>query len=90
MGRLRVIYFYIRSFEGCSPHLCLLRTDRLAPVNKIELCTDAYEIYGDLINLVASTVAELEDTPLYFMDDIGIVFGPPTDYSVRFSRGRRH
>jgi hypothetical protein len=28
-----------------SPHLCRLRTDRLAPVNKIELCTDAYEIY---------------------------------------------
>jgi hypothetical protein len=32
----------------------------------------------------------LDDTPLYFMDDIGIVFGPPTDYPVRFSRGRRH
>jgi hypothetical protein len=24
-------------------------------------------------NLVALTVAELDDTPLYFMDDIGIV-----------------
>jgi hypothetical protein len=35
-------------------------------------------------------VAELDDTPLYFTDDIGIVFGPPTDYPVRFSRGRRH
>jgi hypothetical protein len=32
--------------QGGSPHLCLLRTDRLAPVNKIELCTDTYEIYG--------------------------------------------
>jgi hypothetical protein len=29
-----------------SPRLCRLRTDRLAPVNKIELCTDAYGIYG--------------------------------------------
>jgi hypothetical protein len=41
-------------------------------------------------NLVASMVAELDDTPLYFRDDIGIVFGPPTDYPSRFSRGRRH
>jgi hypothetical protein len=32
--------------QGGSPHLCQLRTDRLAPVNKIELCTDAYGIYG--------------------------------------------
>jgi hypothetical protein len=41
-------------------------------------------------NLVASMVAELDDTPLYFMDDIGIVFGPPTDYLLRFLRGRQH
>jgi hypothetical protein len=32
----------------------------------------------------------LDDTPLYFTDDIGIVFGPPTDYPARFSRGRHH
>jgi hypothetical protein len=32
----------------------------------------------------------LDNTPLYFMDDIGIVFGPPIDYSVRFSCGRWH
>jgi hypothetical protein len=32
--------------QSGSPRLCRLRTDRLAPVNKIELCTDAYEIYG--------------------------------------------
>jgi hypothetical protein len=32
--------------QGSSPRLCRLRTDRLAPMNKIELCTDAYEIYG--------------------------------------------
>jgi hypothetical protein len=34
--------------QGGSPHLCRLRTDRLAPMNKIELCTDAYGIYGVL------------------------------------------
>jgi hypothetical protein len=34
--------------QGGSPRLCRLRTDRLAPMNKIELCTDAYEIYGVL------------------------------------------
>jgi hypothetical protein len=31
--------------QGGSPRLCRLRTDRLAPVNRIELCTDAYGIY---------------------------------------------
>jgi hypothetical protein len=36
------------------------------------------------------TVSELDDTPLYFTDDIGIVFGPPTDYLTMFLRGRRH
>jgi hypothetical protein len=41
-------------------------------------------------NLVASMVAELDDTPLYFTDDIGIVFMPPTDYPMRFLRGRQH
>jgi hypothetical protein len=34
--------------QGGSPRLCRLRTDRLAPMNKIELCTNAYEIYGVL------------------------------------------
>jgi hypothetical protein len=32
--------------QGGSPRLCRLRTDCLAPVNKIELCTGAYGIYG--------------------------------------------
>jgi hypothetical protein len=32
--------------QGGSPRLCRLRTDRLAPVNKIELCTDSYGICG--------------------------------------------
>jgi hypothetical protein len=32
--------------QGGSPRLCRLRTDCLASVNKIELCTDTYRIYG--------------------------------------------
>jgi hypothetical protein len=30
--------------QGGSPRLCRLRTDRLALVNKIKLCTNAYRI----------------------------------------------
>jgi hypothetical protein len=48
-----------------------------------------HDLWGP-VNLVASTVVELDDTPLYLMDDIVIVFGPPTDYLLRFSRERRH
>jgi hypothetical protein len=33
-------------------------------------------------------VVELDDTLPRFTDDIGIVFGPSTDYPLRFSRGR--
>jgi hypothetical protein len=33
---LRVVCFHIRSSEGGSPRLCRLRTDRLAPLNKID------------------------------------------------------
>jgi hypothetical protein len=36
MGRVGVVYFLVRSSEGGSPHLCLLRTDRLDLVNKID------------------------------------------------------
>jgi hypothetical protein len=35
MGRVRVVSFHIRSSEGGSPRLCRLRTDHLAPQNKI-------------------------------------------------------
>jgi hypothetical protein len=77
--------------QGGSPHLCRLRTASVVPC-----CNKHWVVYWHIrdlwgpANLVASTVAELDDTPLYFTDDIGIVFGPPTDYPVRFSRGRRH
>jgi hypothetical protein len=62
-----VVYFYFRGSEGGSPRLCRLRTDRLDPVNNIKLCTNASGIYENPANVVASTVMELDDTPLYFM-----------------------
>jgi hypothetical protein len=34
--RVRVVYFYIRTFEGSSHHLCRLRTDHLAPMSKFD------------------------------------------------------
>jgi hypothetical protein len=34
--------------QGGSPRLCQLRIDHLALVNKIELCTNAYMLYGTL------------------------------------------
>jgi hypothetical protein len=40
--------------RGGSPCLCRLRTDRLTPVNKFEMCTNAYRILWGPINLVAS------------------------------------
>jgi hypothetical protein len=40
--------------------------------------------------LSSLTVVELDNILPRFTDDIGIVFGPPTDYPLRFSHGRRH
>jgi hypothetical protein len=40
--------------------------------------------------LSSLAVVELDDTLPRFTNDIGIVFGPPTDYLSRFSHGRRH
>jgi hypothetical protein len=77
-----VVCFHIQSFECGSPRLCQLRT---ASVGYYRI----RDLWGSA-NLIALTVAELDDTPLDFMDDIGIVFGPPTDYSSRFSCGRQH
>jgi hypothetical protein len=55
--------------QGGSPHLCWLRTNRLAPVSKFELCTSAYGILWGLTNLLASTVAKLDDTLPYLTGD---------------------
>jgi hypothetical protein len=43
--------------RGVTPRPCRLRTDRLAPVNKFEMCTDACRILWGPINLVASVTA---------------------------------
>jgi hypothetical protein len=36
MRMLRVVCCHVQSSEGGSPHLCRLRADRLASVNKID------------------------------------------------------
>jgi hypothetical protein len=41
-GRSQVV----GSIRGGSSHPCRLRTDRLAPVSKFELCTGTCAIYG--------------------------------------------
>jgi hypothetical protein len=67
MGRVRVVYFYIRSSECGSPRLCQLRTDRLTLVNKIDYVLTHMRLWGPA-NLVASMVVELDDTLPRFMD----------------------
>jgi hypothetical protein len=82
---LRVICFHIQSFEGDSPRLCRLRIASIGPC-----CNKHWVVYWPIrdlwgpTNLVASTVDKLDDTPLYFTDDIEIVFGPPMNYPSRF------
>jgi hypothetical protein len=39
--------------RGVSPHPCRLRTDRLAPVDKFEMCTDASEMCNRYSMVVA-------------------------------------
>jgi hypothetical protein len=43
--------------RGGSPRPCRLRTDRLAPVDKFEMCSDACRILWGPVNLVASVTA---------------------------------
>jgi hypothetical protein len=66
MGRVVSGVFFC-SAEGGSPCLCRLRTDHLTLVNKIDYVLTHMGLWG-LTNLVASTVAELDDTPPYLMD----------------------
>jgi hypothetical protein len=53
-----------------SPRPCQLRIDRLALVDKIEMCTDACEILWGLINLVAS-ITVWSNHNLYSMVVVG-------------------
>jgi hypothetical protein len=43
--------------RGGSPHPCRLGTNRLASVDKFQMCTDACGILCCLVNLVASVTA---------------------------------
>jgi hypothetical protein len=64
MEMVRVIYFHVRSSECGSPRLGQLRTDRLAPMNKICYVLMHMGLWRPT-NFVALMVAELEDTPPY-------------------------
>jgi hypothetical protein len=69
MGRRMSDLIQNSELQGGSPRLCRLRTDRLAPMSKFELCTGAYGILLCPTNLLASTVTELDDTLQYLMGD---------------------
>jgi hypothetical protein len=43
--------------RGGSPRRCRLRTNRLAPVDKFEMCTDTCGILWGSVNLVVSITA---------------------------------
>jgi hypothetical protein len=47
-GEVKSGLIFDSELQGGNPRLCRLRTNRLAPVNKIELCTDTYWLYGTL------------------------------------------
>jgi hypothetical protein len=68
MGRSGRGLLSIQSSEGGSPRLCRLRPCRLG-LNEQALIMywRIQDLWGP-INLVASTVAELDDTPPYFID----------------------
>jgi hypothetical protein len=62
-----------------SPHLCWLRTGRLAPVSKFVLCNDAYGQYGIPQNkkLCRSLSWTIPYHTSWMIE--GIVHGPPMD-----------
>jgi hypothetical protein len=85
MGRVRVVCFHIRSSKGGIPHMCRLRADRLAPVSKVDYVMMHTGFMGPT-NLVALTVAELDDTPLHLTDvhwdSVRVTHGCPSRYHV--------
>jgi hypothetical protein len=60
MGRKESGLIWNSELQCGSPHLCRLRTNRLAPVSKFELCTGTYEILWCPKNWVAPCVVETE------------------------------
>jgi hypothetical protein len=65
-----VVWIINSKLEDGSPCLCRLRTDRLAPVSKFELCTGVCGVYWGPINLVASATA-WSNHNRYSMVDVG-------------------
>jgi hypothetical protein len=53
-------------------------------------CVLTHTRFMESRKLSSLMVVELDDTLPRFTDDIGIVFGSPTDYPSRFTRERRH
>jgi hypothetical protein len=77
MERLRVVWYQIWSSKVVAP-TCVDWGPIVWPRWTRLSCVLTHTRFMGPINLVASTVAELDDTSLYFTNDIGIVFGPPT------------
>jgi hypothetical protein len=53
VGKVGEWYVANRHLQGCSPHLCRLRTDELVPRASIE-CTDRMLVFMGPISLVAT------------------------------------
>jgi hypothetical protein len=70
--------------QGGSPRLCW------ALLQQALSCVLTHMGFMGSRKLSSLTVVELDDTLPRSTDDIGIVFGPLTNYPSRFLRGRRH
>jgi hypothetical protein len=68
MRRKRNGLIWNLELQGGSPCLCRLRTDRLAPVSKVELCTSTYGILWGPANWVASCATEMKAILSYLTD----------------------
>jgi hypothetical protein len=84
MGRMRVVWCQIRSSELITP-ACVDWGPIIWPRwIRLIMYWRIHNLWGPT-NLVASTIAELDDTLLYFSGDIGIVWRPPTDARWRIT-----
>jgi hypothetical protein len=89
MGRLRVVWCQIQSSKVVAP-TCVDWGTIVWPRWTRLSCVLMQMGFMGSHKLSSLTVLELDDTLPHFTDDIGIVFGPPTDYPSRFSHGRRY
>jgi hypothetical protein len=67
MGRKGSGLIWNSELQGSRPRLYRLRTDHLAPVTKLELCTGAYRILWGSANWVALCATETEAILSYLM-----------------------